>query len=105
MVAMKLLETRGHRDRAVVVFICYFLLFTTFLREQAIWSAGYLVCGVRGQYRRSLPGFARIGDLSSGRPGALTASARIVLQAIPLMILLFILFPRIPGPFWALPSG
>ena len=46
MVSMKLLETRGHRDRAVVVFICYFLLFAAFLREQAIWSAAYLFAGV-----------------------------------------------------------
>jgi len=103
MVAMKLLETRGHRDRAVVVFICYFLLFTTFLREQAIWSAGYLVCGVL-VITAALYQVSRIGDLVRA-PGALTAAARIMLQAIPLMILLFILFPRIPGPFWALPSG
>ena len=34
MVAMKLLETRGSRDRAIVIFICYFLLFAAFLREQ-----------------------------------------------------------------------
>ena len=39
MAALKLLETRGHRDRAVVMFICYFLIFATFLREQAIWSS------------------------------------------------------------------
>ena len=26
MTSLKLLETRGHRDRAIVVFICYFLL-------------------------------------------------------------------------------
>ena len=35
MISLKLLETRGHRDRAVVVFICYFLLFAAFLREHA----------------------------------------------------------------------
>ena len=46
MVGMKLLETRGYRDRSVVIFICYFLLFTAFLREQAIWSAIYLLTGV-----------------------------------------------------------
>jgi len=46
MVAMKLLETRGHRDRAIVVFICYFLLFSMFLREQAIWSVAYLVISI-----------------------------------------------------------
>jgi len=103
MVAMKLLETRGYRDRAVVVFICYFLLFTAFLREQAIWSAGYLVCGTV-VCTAALYQVARIGNVVTA-PRALAASARIVLQAVPLMILLFVLFPRIPGPFWALPQG
>ena len=46
MVAMKLLETRGHRDRAVVVFICLFLLFAAFLREQALWGPAYLLGAV-----------------------------------------------------------
>jgi len=34
---------------------------------------------------------------------AIALCGRIVLQAIPLMLLLFILFPRIPGPLWGLP--
>lgn len=28
-----------------------------------------------------------------------------LLQALPVMLLLFVLFPRVPGPFWALPTG
>jgi transglutaminase-like putative cysteine protease len=103
MAAMKLLETRGQRDRAVMVFICYFLLFAAFLREQAIWSAGYLIGGVivttAALYQTS-----RTGSVSSASH-ALKMSVRIVLQAVPLMLLLFVLFPRIPGPFWALPQG
>ena len=46
MAAMKLLETRGHRDRAVVIFLCCFLLFAAFLREQALWSPIYLCTGI-----------------------------------------------------------
>jgi transglutaminase-like putative cysteine protease len=103
MAAMKLLETRGQRDRAVMVFICYFLLFAAFLREQAIWSAGYLIAGVivttAALYQTS-----RSGTVVTASK-ALKMSVRIVLQAVPLMILLFLLFPRIPGPFWALPQG
>ncbi len=103
MAAMKLLETRGQRDRAVMVFICYFLLFAALLREQAIWSAGYLVAGVivttAALYQTSRSGTVVNASL------ALKMSVRIVLQAVPLMALLFLLFPRIPGPFWALPQG
>lgn len=103
MVALKLLETRGERDRAVMVFICYFLLFAIFLREQAIWSAVYLAAGVivttAALYQTS-----RSGQVVAART-ALALSLRIVAQAVPLMLILFVLFPRIPGPFWALPTG
>ncbi|MGI9344449.1 MAG: transglutaminase TgpA family protein, partial [Gammaproteobacteria bacterium] len=103
MVSMKLLETRGHRDRAVVVFICYFLLFAAFLREQAIWSAGYLLAGVLVT-TAALYQTARVGTVVPA-PRAMAMAFRLVIQAVPLMLLLFFLFPRIPGPFWALPSG
>jgi len=103
MVSMKLLETRGHRDRAVVVFICYFLLFAAFLREQAIWSAGYLLAGVLVT-TAALYQTARVGTVVPA-PRAMAMAFRLVVQAVPMMLLLFFLFPRIPGPFWALPTG
>ena len=103
MVSMKLLETRGHRDRAVVVFICYFLLFAAFLREQAIWSAGYLMAGVLVT-TAALFQTARIGTVVPA-PRAMQMAFRLVLQALPLMFLLFFLFPRVPGPFWSLPAA
>jgi transglutaminase-like putative cysteine protease len=101
MAAMKLLETRGHRDRAIVIFICYFLLFATFLREQAIWSSAYLVIGILVT-TAALIQIARIGSVVS-TPAAMAYAARLMLQSLPIALLLFLLFPRIPGPFWSLP--
>jgi transglutaminase-like putative cysteine protease len=103
MISLKLLETRGHRDRAVVVFICYFLLFAAFLREQPIWSGAYLLAGVLVT-TAALVQTARSGTVVTATR-VMGMSLRLVLQAIPLMVLLFFLFPRIPGPFWALPHG
>lgn len=103
MTSLKLLETRGHRDRAVVVFICYFLLFAAFLREQPIWSAAYLLAGVLVTTAALLQTSRSAGVISATR--ALSMSVRLVLLAIPLMLLMFFLFPRIPGPFWALPRA
>ncbi|MDP6675584.1 MAG: DUF3488 and transglutaminase-like domain-containing protein [Gammaproteobacteria bacterium] len=102
MAAMKLLETRGHRDRAIVVFICYFLLFSTFLREQAIWSAVYLVISMLVT-TAALIQVARIGAVVAV-PQAMAHAMRIVLQSLPIALVLFLLFPRIPGPFWSLPN-
>ena len=103
MAAMKLLETRGHRDRAIVIFICYFLLFSTFLREQAIWSGAYLVFALVTT-TAALFQTARIGPIVSA-PAAMAHSSRLVLQSLPIALLLFLLFPRIPGPFWSLPHA
>lgn len=36
---------------------------------------------------------------------ALRLARRLLLQGLPLAALLFILFPRIPGPFWSLPDN
>ncbi|RMF95010.1 MAG: DUF3488 domain-containing protein [Gammaproteobacteria bacterium] len=103
MAAMKLLETRGRRDRAIVVFICFFLLFAAFLREQAVWSPAYLLLTVT---------VATMALLQTARPRAplppaeaLAVTGRLLLQAAPLALLLFLLFPRIPGPFWSLPQA
>ena len=102
MVAMKLLETRGHRDRAVVVFICLFLLFAAFLREQALWGPAYLL----GAVLVAITALLQISRSSSPvRPShALSTAGRLLLQAVPLMAILFLLFPRVPGPFWSLPQ-
>ncbi|UCG72486.1 MAG: DUF3488 domain-containing transglutaminase family protein [Chromatiales bacterium] len=102
MAAMKLLETRGHRDRAVVVFLCFFLLFAAFLREQALWGPVYLFSGVLF-VNTALLQVSRQRDAIAAGPAFATAG-RLLLQAAPLAILLFLLFPRVPGPFWALPQ-
>ncbi len=102
MVAMKLLETRGHRDRAVVVFICFFLLFAAFLREQALWGPPYLLFAVMITTTALLQISRSDHPLHPGR--ALATAGRLLLQALPLMLILFLLFPRVPGPFWSLPQ-
>ncbi len=103
MAAMKLLETRGHRDRAIVIFICYFLLFSTFLREQALWSGAYLIISVLVT-TAALIQITRIGPVVSA-PVAMAQATRLTLQSLPVAVLLFLLFPRIPGPFWTLPHA
>jgi transglutaminase-like putative cysteine protease len=103
MAGMKLLETRTERDRVLVVLIGYFLLFAVFLREQAIWSAAWLVTGAIGITAALTQTVRRQALLAV--PTAAALAARIVVQALPVAALLFVLFPRIPGPFWAMPNA
>ncbi|MES0873535.1 transglutaminase TgpA family protein [Sinimarinibacterium thermocellulolyticum] len=101
MAALKLLEFRGRRDVMVVVFLMYFMLLTHLLFSQELWTAAYLiVCVVATtavlvecQHRGALP-----------PRHTLRKAGAIALQALPLMLLLFVLFPRLPGPLWGLPA-
>ena len=102
MAVLKLLEMRARRDVMVVVLLMYFILITHFLFSQEIWTIAYLLfsavcitallmdCNHAGE---SLP--TRV---------LLRAGGIMVAQALPLMLIFFVLFPRIPGPLWSLPT-
>jgi transglutaminase-like putative cysteine protease len=102
MVALKLLETKSPRDRTVITIICFVLIFSTFLRVQAIWSIAYLFVSVA----LCIIALLQTGNLQDRIPLAEASrwTARLVIQALPIMLVLFLLFPRVPGPFWALPT-
>ena len=102
MLALKLLETHSARDRSLVVLIAWFVLFAAFLREQSLGSVPLLAAGV------VIGTLALLQAARSGRvitpSTALLLTARLLMHAVPLALALFLLFPRLPGPMWALPS-
>ena len=102
MLALKLTEMRSRRDVMVVVFLMYFLLVTHFLFSQEIWTIAYLFLSV-------VAITSLLVDVHHpGEPLPIRASLRIggrmILHSLPLMVLFFVLFPRIPGPIWGLPA-
>ena len=102
MLALKLTEMRSRRDVMVVVFLMYFLLVTHFLYSQELWTIVYLLLS-------SVAITAVLIDAHHpGQPLPVRESLRLagsmILQAVPLMLLFFVLFPRIPGPIWGLPE-
>jgi transglutaminase-like putative cysteine protease len=103
MAALKLLETRKRRDQFVLLFISIFLVMASLLREQYLWSLPYLILAVAltmtAWLRMSL---ANDGGETSVRQSFKTAG-RLILYATPLMLAMWILFPRIATPFWAIP--
>ncbi len=103
MAGVKLLETRASRDLTVLTFIAYFLLYAAVLRDQRLLLMPYIVVGaafVTAALMRVHAGTA--GD--SGQH-VLRRATVITLQALPLAILIFVFFPRLPGPFWGLASA
>ncbi|MGE0370268.1 MAG: DUF3488 and DUF4129 domain-containing transglutaminase family protein [Gammaproteobacteria bacterium] len=102
MLGLKLLETRCYRDAVVVLFLDYFLCVAVVLYSQSIPGLLYLslvlVMITAAMIELNQP--ARGAPLRS----LLRRSGALLLQAIPLTLLLFVLFPRIPGPLWGLPQ-
>jgi len=102
MLAMKLLETRHLRDGMLLVFLGCFLLITNFLYSQTIPTAIYmLACSwllLTGLINMQYTGATPHWRVTAKRSGVL------LLQALPLMLVLFLLFPRIQGPLWGLPQ-
>jgi len=102
MLGLKLLEMRSMRDAMLLIFLGYFLVVTNFLYSQTILSGLYMLACVwlitatmmSLHYGREEPPFSR--QLRFG--GVLLA------QSVPLMLVLFLLFPRVSGPLWGLPQ-
>lgn len=100
MAALKLLETRQRRDQFVLLFISIFLIMSSLLREQYLWSLPYLLAGLlltmTAWLQMSMGRTARIAP-------ALRNATRLLAYATPLMLAMWIFFPRISTPFWAVP--
>jgi len=101
MAGLKLLETRAARDQFVMVAAALFLLLAACLDRQELVRAplyglqAWLCCGA----------LAVIAAPATSARAALALAGRGLLLAVPLALLLFVFFPRLPGAFWAIPRS
>ncbi len=101
MLALKLLELRALRDARLLIYLSYFLVITNFLYTQTIPIALYM-------FVATLVITAALSVLThSSRERAvsnhLRLAAVLLAQAVPIMLVLFVFFPRVAGPLWGLP--
>ncbi|MCE2908193.1 MAG: DUF3488 and transglutaminase-like domain-containing protein [Burkholderiaceae bacterium] len=101
LVALKTLELRARRDALVVFFLGFFLVLTHFLYSQALLTGLWLLGAVWGLLTALALAHMPVGRPPLARAGAV--AARAALLGLPLMAMLFVLFPRI-GPLWGLPQ-
>ncbi|MGD2112831.1 MAG: DUF3488 and transglutaminase-like domain-containing protein [Gammaproteobacteria bacterium] len=102
MLALKLLEVRRRRDALLVIFTSYFMVITHFLFTQTPLIALYmLVISIVITATLSM-----VTHDSRRRPVAshLRLATTLLLQALPVMLVLFVFFPRVVGPLWGLPE-
>lgn len=102
MVALKLLETKSKRDYVVMVILGYFLTVNVLLFTQAIWVFFAILLPLFG-LTACLISATHTNNTLKWRTQAKLAGT-MLLQAVPIMLVLFVLFPRIPGPLWGIPQ-
>ena len=100
LAALKLLEVRSARDATIVIYLSCFVIITEFFYSQSLLTALFmlltlLVVVTTWVHLQSAP--------LALRP-RLRIAGILLLQAIPLTLILFVLFPRVQGPLWGLPQ-
>ncbi len=102
LVAFKMLEMHARRDLYVVIFLCLFLVLANFFYAQGIGTALLMVAALVALLttQLSFQFTGQVPPLST----RLWLGARVLALAAPLALLLFLLFPRIQGPLWGMPS-
>lgn len=98
--SLKLLELRVARDAIATALLCYFLVLGQFLFTQTIPTALIACLTV-------VITTAALLAASDDRPQPLQQLRRaglMLAQALPFMLLLFLLFPRVQGPLWGIPQ-
>ncbi len=101
LVALKILEIRSLRDYFVSIFLLYFLTLGAFLFSQSLLTAGLAlavaVVTTAALVRLSLPNALPASE-------GLRLTIAILWRAVPIMVVLYLLFPRIHGSLWGLPA-
>ena len=101
LMALKTLELRARRDALVVFFLGFFLVLTHCLYSQSMLTALWMMVSAWGLMTAQV-----LANMPVGRP-TLKQAGGIALKSaalgLPLMVVLFLLFPRI-GPLWGLPQ-
>lgn len=98
LVGGKALETASLRDWRVLLALGFFLAATPLLFDQSPLSASWLLL--------SLFALTWAMVLLSGEDARLSpaVTARALLLSFPLMVVLFVVMPRLPGPLWSMPT-
>ena len=100
LATLKLMELRTVRDAMAIIYLALFVIITNFFYSQTIPTALYMLATlfvITGTW-------VQLHGRDIALEPRLRVAATLLLQAIPLTLILFILFPRVQGPLWGLPQ-
>ncbi|MBU2489407.1 MAG: DUF3488 and transglutaminase-like domain-containing protein [Proteobacteria bacterium] len=96
MACLKLMEVHNHRDRMATVFMTFFLAVSSLLISKSLQLALYMV----GSLVFTSAVLIQINHPGGRMKSHLSLAARILVQALPVALLLFLAFPRFQGGLW-----
>jgi protein-glutamine gamma-glutamyltransferase len=102
LLALKTLELRAQRDAFVVFFLGFFCMLSNFLFSQSLFTAFAMLVALMGLLTALVN-----AHMPVGKPPLMVAAkvaAKMALLGAPIMVVLFMLFPRL-APLWGTPGG
>ncbi len=100
LVTLKLLELRSARDATVLIYLSCFIIITNFFYSQSIPTALFMLFTLLA----IMATWVHLHGGSLALKPRLRIAGIMLLQAIPLSLVIFVLFPRVQGPLWGLPQ-
>ncbi len=100
MAAIKPFEMATHRHRMITLLLTYFIIITSLFRSESLWTVLYMFVSV---FVTTLA-LVRINHPQGRFRSCITVTGRIMALAIPLMVLLFLLFPRLQQGLFVMES-
>jgi protein-glutamine gamma-glutamyltransferase len=102
LAGFKIFESNSKRDFYISTYLGYFLIITNFFYTQTIPTATYMMLVIIIM----TAGLIDFNDTEQQLTllKRFKLSTTLLIQAIPLLLVLFILFPRVNGPLWGLPK-
>ena len=101
LLGLKTLEMRAQRDAFVVFFLSFFTLLTHFFYSQSLLTAAGILVALLGLLTALVNAHRPVGPAPLKESAAM--AARLALLGTPIMLALFLLFPRL-APLWGMPG-
>ena len=100
LAALKLLEIRAVRDVTVLIYLSCFVIITNFFYSQSIPTALFMLVTLLV----IMATWVHLQTNTLAFKPRLRIAGVLLLQAIPLSLIIFVLFPRVQGPLWGMPQ-
>lgn len=102
LLTIKLHESYTRRDYMLLITLSFFIIITNFLFSQSIPTVLLMISIIMVLVISMIS--INQGDSPVNTWKKTKLAVKMLVQAIPLMLILFVLFPRISGPLWQLPD-